>query len=280
MRLKSPAELEVMSRAGRAACAALHDALAASRPGVSTGEIDAVVERSLRGLGAEGLFRGYRQGASPPFPGTCCISVNEEIVHGIPGPRVLRAGDVVSIDVGLRLGGWCVDTARTLVVGGESGIGPAAVARESERLRLVEATRELLEVAISMMRPGRAWSAIALELERRAEATGFGLVTEYVGHGVGRDLHEGPKAPAYWSGFAGEDFELVPGLVLAVEPMLSAGRGVSDAARGGLPGWRMPVRLLSDGWTVVTADGSPAAHEEHTVAVTADGARVLTTAGA
>lgn len=268
-KLKSPSELEAIRRAARVARQALEHAAAACRPGIITSQLDAMVREHLAQARAQPLFPGYRQGGSPPFPATACISVNEEVVHGIPGSRTLQPNDLVSIDVGLRLDGWCADTATTVLIRGESSGDLRAAA-------LIVAVRGLMEQAIRLIKPGARWSAIARELERAAHATGYGLITEYVGHGIGRDLHEPPRAPAYWSGFDGPDFVLEPGMVLAVEPILAAGRGLGATPPGGLPAWRMPVRLLADGWTVVTADGSPAAHEEHMFAVTDHGGEILT----
>jgi methionyl aminopeptidase len=267
--LKSSAELDALRRAARVARQALEHAAAACAPGVTTAHVDSLVREHLARAHAQPLFLGYRQGNSPPFPAVTCISVNEQVVHGIPGSRVLEPSDLVSLDVGIRLDGWCADTATTVLVRGEG--------RENlTRAALVVAVRGLMEHARRLIRPGVRWSAVARELERAAHATGYGLVTEYVGHGIGRALHEPPRAPAYWSGFDGPDFTLEPGLVLAVEPILAEGRGPASAPPGGLPPWRMPVRLLADGWTVVTLDGSAAAHEEHMIAVTASGSVLLT----
>ncbi len=255
---------------------ALAAACAACTNGAATRAVSDAAERSFEHRGATSLFKGYRQGNSTPFPGATCVSVNDEVVHGIPGPRRLAAGDLVTIDVGIRLDGWCADMATSVIVGGP----PGHVEGSQPRRRMVDTTKWLLAQGIAIMRPGVRWSVVGELMERLAEASGFGIVTEYVGHGIGRTLHEPPKAPAYHSGFVGADFALEPGMVLAVEPMLTLGRGrawgeATGTHAGGLPGWRIPVRLLDDGWTVVTQDGLPASHEERMVLVTQDGSEVL-----
>lgn len=269
-RLKSARELDQLAAAARAVREVLDAASAACEQGVTTAHVADIARRAMHDRGADPLFLGYRQGDSPPFPAVVCISVNDEVVHGAPGPRALAAGDLVSIDAGLRLDGWCADAAASLVIPGASA--SAMHARE-----LVERTRAILDLAATMMHPGERWSVIARALEQASVRAGCGVVIEYVGHGIGADLHEAPKAPAYWTGFAGEDFTLEPGMVLAIEPILT--RLPTPAAlrdEPGQPARRTPVRLLADGWTVVTADGSLACHEEHMIAVTASGPRVLT----
>ena len=267
--LKSDAEIESIRRAGAIAAGILRQIRETATTGMTTADLDAIAAAGFERGGAEPLFLGYSQGGATPFPANTCISVNEQIVHGIPGDRVLQRGDVVSVDVGLRLDGWCADTATTFIVDGEAD-HPAE--------RLIEETRRGLETAVREIRPGRRWSEVGAILERMAFDAGYGIVTEYVGHGLGRTLHEPPKAPAYATGFRGDDFELQAGMVLAVEPMLTIGRGTLGDGPGpdGLPGWRTRVKLESDGWTVVTADGSIACHEEHTIAVTSTGCEVLT----
>jgi len=267
-------------RAGRIVAEALAAATEACRPGRAAAEVSDAVAEVLRARGAESLFRGYRQRNAPPFPAEACVSVNEQVVHAIPGWRALQPGDLVTIDVGARKDGWCADAATTILIPG----GP----RDDDLYALVSATRSILQHAVERMTPGVRWSDLALELERRTDETGFGLVTEFVGHAIGRELHETPKAPAYASGYVGPDFVLEPGVVLAVEPILTLGRGPATVpsaspepgSRGpsgkGLPAWRMPVRTLEDGWTVVTVDGAPACHEEHVVAVRPGAGDVLT----
>lgn len=262
-------DVGALRRAGALAGSLVRDALDAARPGVSTLEINALVERLLRGAGAEPLFLGYRQGDSPAFPGVCCVSVNEEAVHGVPGKRILGGGDLVKVDIGLRRGGWCADAASSVVVPGGGASGG--------RARLREGTRRVLELCIGMMRPGVRWSTIGGAAERETLEMGLGLVTEFVGHGVGRSLHEPPTAPCFRTGFRGADFELRAGMVIAVEPILTL-----DGAGAWLPGpdpaprCRSRVRTLEDRWTVVTVSGASACHEERTVLVTDTGAEVLT----
>ncbi len=254
--LKSAAEIEQMRAAGRVVAATLDACERACRPGVTTRELDDIALKTFSSLGATGLFFGYpdyqpRSG----YPRHTCISVNEEIVHGIPGDRIIRDGDLVSIDCGVRLNGWCADSARSIAVGNAS----------SQARRLVDVTSRALALAIDAIRPGMRWSAIGSLLEDLAESERLGIIREYVGHGIGRSMHESPKVPNYRvkSGSA-EDFLLRPGLVIAIEPMLTLGTG--------------QTLTLRDGWTVVTRDRRLAAHQEHTVAVTAEGADILTLA--
>lgn len=265
--LKSQEDAEGIRRAARLAAQTLRAAKGLCAPGITTAEIDSHVRSLLLAAGAAPLFEGYRQRDSLPYPAATCISVNEEVVHGLPGPRVLRAGDLVSLDLGIRLDGWCADVATSLVIEPD----PTGVASA-----LIAATRESLRLAVRLIRPGLKWSSIAQELERHAAASGFGIVTEYVGHGIGRELHEPPKVPAYWTGFTGYDFILTHGIVLTIEPLLCCPRtGPHPKVAGGERLIRTPVRLSPNGWTVTTADGSLAAHEEHMVLVTNEGAEAL-----
>lgn len=258
-----------MRRAGRVACSIVTPLLESIAPGETTQQVNNRGRAMIEDAGASGLFRGYVNGNAPPFGGDFCISVNDEVVHGLPGERTIRNGDLVSLDCGLTLDGWCADHASSIVVGGAAA-NPAAD-------RLIEASRGVLRAGIEAMRVGMYWSTVGRVMEEAAEATGFGIVTEYVGHGIGRELHEAPKAPCYWSGYAGTDFVLTEGLVLAIEPILTMSRGAGATERGQLPGWRTRVRVDdADGWTVRTSDGSLACHVEHTVAMTAGGASVLT----
>ncbi len=244
---KSPSELELMARAGRVV-ADLHEVLRdALRPGISTGHLDAIAERELRSRGAIPSFKGYRG-----FPATLCTSVNDQIVHGIPSKDVLlREGDLVKIDAGAVVDGYHGDSAVTWIVGDSAPDG----ARE-----LVETTRAALWDGLLAAMPGGRLGDISAAVERRALTRRYGVVREYVGHGIGRALHEDPQVPNY--GRAGRGPRLSPGLVLAIEPMFNAGSP--------------ETRLLDDGWTVITADGSLSAHWEHTVAITEDGPWVLT----
>jgi len=252
--LKKPDEIEAMRRAGRVVAAVLDRCEQACRPGITTRELDDIACETFTSLGATGLFFGYPDYApGQGYPRHTCISVNEEIVHGIPGDRIIREGDVVSIDCGVRLKGWCGDGARSILVG---EVHP-------EVRRLVETTRRCLDAAVEAIRPGARWSEIAAGLEQIADSQRLGIIREYVGHGIGQSMHEPPKVPNYRITPGGrEDFVLRPGLVIAIEPMLTLGTG--------------QTLTLRDGWTVVTQDRKAAAHQEHTVAVTARGADILT----
>ena len=252
--LKSRREIEMMRRAGQVACEILAKMRQAAVPGVSTGELDELAHRELEKVGAVALSKNYptyKEGEG--FPGHTCISVNEEVVHGIPGQRVLKAGDVVTLDLALSLNGYCCDTASTVPVG---EISPQAK-------RLLDVTRETLVLAIQNIKPDKRWSDVARLMQYHVERNGFSVVREFVGHGIGRTMHEDPKVPNFVTAeqLRG-DFKLRPGMTLAVEPMVVAGR--------------RDVQLLADQWTVVTEDGKPAAHFEHTVAVTEVGVDVLT----
>ncbi len=224
-------------------------------PGVTTACLDDVALRMTADAGAEALFKGVRSPqARRPFPGAICASVNDEVVHGIPSDKaVLKSGDILSIDFGVRLNGYCGDAAVTVAIGGIS---------ETNR-RLVDATREVLGIAISMARPGVRWSRIAGRMQDLAEAAGFSVVRDFVGHGIGSRMHEDPKVPNFVSEeLLAEDILLTEGMVLAVEPMINAGG--------------YAVRTLGNGWTVVTKDGKCSAHFEHTIAIVKSGCEVLT----
>ncbi|MDQ3030574.1 MAG: type I methionyl aminopeptidase [Actinomycetota bacterium] len=246
---KSVAELELMAKAG-AVVARLHEVLhEAVRPGVSTADLDAVAEREIRNHGAVPSFKGYRG-----FPATLCTSVNQQIVHGIPARDVvLREGDLIKLDAGAILDGYHGDSAVTWVVGDESAADPAVLA-------LIARTRAGLWAGLGQARAGNRLTDISAAVEAHALPHGYGVVREYVGHGIGRALHEDPHVPNY--GRPGRGPKLVAGLVLAVEPMFNLGTAETE--------------VLDDDWTVVTADGSLSSHWEHTVAVTDDGPWVLT----
>lgn len=246
---KSAADLAAMARAG-AVVARAHEALAeALRPGMSTLDLDRVAERVIVREGAVPSFKGYRG-----FPATLCTSPNEQVVHGIPSADArLSRGDLVSIDCGAVVDGFHGDSAVTLVVGGDDAADPADLA-------LVRATREAMWSGIRACVPGNRIGDIGAAVQAHAEGAGYGVVREYVGHGVGRALHEDPSVPNY--GRRGRGLRLQPGWVLAVEPMFNRGTATT--------------RQLADGWTVVTGDGARSAHWEHTVAITQDGPRVLT----
>lgn len=250
IQVKTPAQLEAMRAAGLVVAAALAAARTAAVPGATTGELDAVAEATIRAAGAVPSFLGY---GVPPFPGSICASVNEEVVHGIPGARVLRAGDVISIDCGAVLEGWHGDAAVTVAVG---EVRP-------EVARLLEVCEESLWRGLEAVVAGGRVGDIGVAVERyvRSDARAdYGIVEEYVGHGIGTEMHMDPPVPNHAQ--RGRGPRLIAGMALAVEPMLTLG------------GRR--TRTLDDEWTVVTADGAPSAHFEHTVAVTEDGPWVLT----
>jgi len=253
---KSRQEIELMRASGRLVHEILTAIRAAVKPGVSTGELDRIADEMIGSAGAEALFKGQKTAqAKMPYPSAICASVNEEVVHGIPGPRALDAGDIVSVDVGVRLNGYCGDSAVTIPVG---EVSPQAQ-------RLMEVTRHLLEIAMEQMGPGRRWSEVAGKMQASAEQAGFSVVRDFVGHGIGREMWEDPKVPNFVDRrHRQNDIHLEPGLVLAVEPMVNAGTSKVQYAPDGL------------GWTVVTRDGKLAAHFEHTLAVTEDGVEVLT----
>ena len=252
LNLRSPRELAHMRRAGLLVWQA-HQAVAQQiRPGVTTAQLDAAVQRVFAEAGAEPLFKGVP--GKVPFPAATCTSVNEEVVHGIPGNRVLVAGDIVSVDTGCRLNGWCGDAAVTYAV------GPV-----SPRVQhLLDVTRQALELAIEQLARCSRWSEVARQIEQFVHAADCSVVEQFVGHGIGREMHESPQVPNFLSEKfrREEDFPLRTGLVLAIEPMVNLGR--------------KEVRCLADHWTQVTADGQPSAHFEHTVALTADGPWRLT----
>jgi methionyl aminopeptidase len=255
-----------MRAAGIVVRRALDAASAACVPGATTAAIDRAAREVIVAAGADPLFLGYPSAdGGMPFPAVTCISVNEEIVHGIPGERRVAEGDLVSIDCGVRLAGWCGDAAVTVPVGRVA----------ADRLALVAAAEEMLALAIRMARPGIRWSEIADAMQAVVLERDLGALVEYVGHGIGRSLHEAPQVPNTLSAAFLErgDFTLRPGMVLAVEPMITL-RGAGADADGFPIG--IETRRLADGWTVVAADGSPAAHVEHTIAITRRGCVILT----
>jgi methionyl aminopeptidase len=254
---KSPEDLDRMRRAGRIVAGTIDRVLEAVRPTITTAELDAVAEAYIREQGATPSFKGYLAGGAGrvPFPASICTSINEEIVHGIPsGERAVVEGDLLKLDFGAIWEGFHGDSAVTVIVGDP----PSA-----EADKLVRVTEEALEAGISQIRPGGRLTDIGAAVEQVAIGAGFEVVREYVGHGIGRSLHEDPQIPNY--GRPGRGPVLKPGLVVAVEPMVNVG------------GWETSV--LPDGWTVVTEDGSLSAHFEHTIAVTEDGHEVLTARG-
>jgi len=260
--VKSPAQLALMREAGLVTAAALRAAVAAVEPGISTAELDAIAEREIRAAGAIPSFLGYHG-----YPATICASVNDQIVHGIPRPdQVLRAGDVISVDCGAIVDGWHGDAAVTVRVTGpiakqDAGRRDPAQYREEEVAGLISACQNALWQGLAQAVPGRRLTDISHAIEQAARAAGpYGIVREYTGHGIGTRMHMDPPIPNH--GRAGRGPVLSAGITLAIEPMLVLGRP--------------QTMLLDDDWTVVTADGSWAAHFEHTVAITEDGPWVLT----
>jgi len=252
--LKSERELAQIRVACRVVVEALALVRSLARPGVTTGQLDNAVEKRIIECGAEPAFKGHgATGKRPPFPGSICTSINEEVVHGIPGERSLREGDLLSVDVGARYKGYYGDGAVSLAIG--------AVSAKAQRL--LDVCREALWLGIRAAGPGRHLADISRAVQRHVEANGFSVVRDLVGHGVGSSLWEDPQVPNYYSSKL-KDVVLRPGMVLAIEPMINAGR------------WQ--VRTLPNRWTVVSADGSPSAHFEHTVCVTRDGVEVMTLA--
>jgi methionyl aminopeptidase len=243
--LKNRDQIAKMREAGRLVADTLDMLEDIVRPGISTREIDRIVEEYLRAHGATPSFKGYHG-----FTGSTCISVNEEVVHGIPGSRVLKEGDIVAIDVGAILNGWHGDACRTYAIG--------RIDSESERLMRV--CQESLEIGIGQARANRRLTDISYAIEQHVLANGFHVVRDLFGHGIGRQMHEAPSLPHY--GPPGDGPVLRPGMVLTIEPMIVAGSP--------------SVRTLDDGWTIVTNDGSRSAQYEHTVAITANGPEILT----
>jgi len=249
--LKTPQELLMIREAGRIVGSVLERLRQLAAPGVTTLDLDAEAEALISGRGARPAFKGYRGPGKSPFPGTVCASVNDAVVHGIPDRRKLREGDVLSLDVGVQYEGFFGDAAVTLPIG-----------EMSERAEaLVRVCSEALDKAIVEMRPGNALSKIGEAVQAHVESSGFSVVREFVGHGIGTDMHEAPEVPNFVSDRS-EGVVMEPGLVLAVEPMINAGG--------------CEVRHHPRRWPVTTADGQLSAHFEHTVAVTPDGPEILT----
>ncbi len=249
--LKTPEQIAAMRKAGAVVGAVLRAVRAAVRPGVSTAELDAVAARELERHGARSNFLNY---GHPPFSGVICTSINAEVVHGIPSRRrTLREGDIIGIDAGAIVDGWHGDAAITLPVGRVS----------DEALRLIRVTEEALARGIAEAKPGRRIGDISVAIQRFAESQGYSVVRQYGGHGIGRAMHEDAPFVPNW-GEPERGLPIKEGLTIAIEPMVNAGGA--------------ETRLLDDGWTVVTADGSLSAHFEHTVAVTARGPEILTVA--
>jgi methionyl aminopeptidase len=253
IKLKSKDEIEKMRVAGRTVHSVLQAVKERCKPGITTKELDDLAGKLIEESGGIGLFKGYEIPGQVPFPSNLCISINDTVVHGIGDETRVEEGDIVSIDCGIKIDGWCGDSAISVLVGETS----------PEVRRLSEVTRYVLELAVENMKPGRRWSQVARMMQNYAERAGLGVVRDFVGHGIGQSMHEEPKVPNFFSNeLKRHDIDLRPGMVLAVEPMCNLGRH--------------EVKTLSDGWTVKTADGKASAHWEHTVAVTDNGADVLT----
>jgi methionyl aminopeptidase len=242
--LKTPDEIAVMAKASRVVAEALAVVKDAVKPGVTTDELDRLAEAEIRARGAVPAFKGYRN-----YPKTLCASVNEQVVHGIPSKRVLKEGDIIGLDLGAIVGGFYGDSAVTVPVG----------RIEDKTATLVRITEESLELAIEQATVGNRLSDISHAVQRHVEEAGFSVVTEFVGHGIGRQLHEEPQVPNY--GRPGQGPRLQAGMVLAIEPMVNMGGSA--------------VRVLEDRWTAVTVDGSLSAHFEHTIAIQPSGPAVV-----
>ncbi|MCB6615127.1 type I methionyl aminopeptidase [Ruminococcus sp. 210702-SL.1.03] len=243
--VKSPKEIEKMRKAGLITGGALVAAGEAIHAGMTTKELDTVVRKYITSHGAKPSFLGYGG-----FPGSACISINDVVIHGIPGPQVIKDGDIVSVDVGAYIGGFHGDSCKTFAVGEVS----------EEAKALMKSTEESLYLAISMVKPGVRLGDLGAAIQKYNEDNGYGVVREFVGHGVGRDLHEDPEVPNF--GKAGHGVRLQAGMVIAIEPMITEGSP--------------KVKVMGDGWTTKTADGKLSAHFEHTIAVTETGCMILT----
>ena len=243
--IKSPREIEIMRRSGKITAKTLARLIEAAKPGVTTRELDRIADESIRALGGIPTFIGYNG-----YPSAICTSVNDEVVHGMPGPRTLLDGDLLSIDIGTTLEGYVSDSAVTVAIG-----------RVSETAqRLMRVTQECLMAGIAEMQAGNRLGDIGHAVQQHAESNGYGVVRQLVGHGIGTKMHEEPQVPNY--GTPGHGTLLRPGLVLAIEPMITEGT--------------YEVETLDDGWTVITEDGKLAAHFEHTIAITDEGPKILT----
>lgn len=248
--IKRPEEIATMRRAGGILAGILAVLEAELQPGVTTGALDDIAERMIRDAGATPSFKGY--GSHPPFPGSICVSINDEVVHGIPSPRrIVRDGDIVSVDIGCIVEGWHADCARTFGVGTVAG----------ELRQLIDVTRQGMEAGIAAAVPGNRLGDIGHAIETVAHRYGYGVVRPFVGHGIGTSMHEEPQVPNY--GRPGTGLRIEPGMCFAIEPMFNLGDD--------------EVGVLDDGWTVVTQDGSPSAHFENTIAIGVTGPEVLTT---
>ena len=253
IQLKSAGELQRMRVAGRHVAEILLALRERVRPGVTTGELNELASREIRARKLESSFLGYGPNGAPPYPAVVCTSVNEEIVHGIPSDRELRPGDLLKIDFGVVFEEFHGDAAVAMAVGGEQTLAP-------EVARLRDVTRRSLYAGIEQLVPGNRLGDVSSTVQRTVEAEGFSVVRQFVGHGIGRKLHEAPPVPNF--GPSGRGPRLRPGMVLAIEPMVNAGG--------------FDVKMEDDGWTATTADGTMSCHYEHTVAVTDHGPEILT----
>ena len=253
--LRSRREIEQLRQAGAIVAQVLSKLQEEARPGVSTGQLNELALSITKDAGGIALFKGVpSMYGGQPFPGAICASINEQVVHGIPSKgTVLNDGDILSVDFGVKLNGYCGDAAVTIAVGNIS----------EQNQRLMNVTKALLDIAVEKCGPGIKWSQIAGEMETTAKKAGFSVVTDFVGHGIGTEMHEEPKLPNFVSReLQRNDLVLKEGMILAVEPMVNAGRKT--------------VKILKDGWTVVTTDGMCSAHYEHTIAIVNGGCEVLT----
>lgn len=248
--IKSRREIELMREIGRFTAEILLELRERAQPGITTGQLDEIAAAALEKRGLNSPFLGYAPGGVAPYPAVLCASVNDEIVHGIPGPRELHEGDIVSLDFGVETRGWHGDSAVTIAIGEV----------DSEAKQLIDTTRDALNKGIEQMVPGERLSDIGHAVQVCAEKEGYGVVRQFVGHGIGREMHEPPQVPNY--GRPGRGPRLRAGMIFAIEPMVNIGSE--------------KVRVLKDEWTAVTADGSLSAHFEHTVLITDNGPEVLT----
>jgi len=262
--LKTRDEIQTMDRANRVVLDTLEILRGMVRPGVTTAQLNAVAEEELGKRGAKSPFKGYSPMGLPPYPAVLCSSVNDVIVHGIPNRERMKEGDIVGLDFGAVLEDFVGDGAVTLAVGQVSG----------EAAKLIEVTKECLDLAIEEMRPGRYLGDIGAAVQEHAEKNGFHVIRAFVGHGIGRKMHEDPQVYNY--GTRGRGLQLKEGLVLAIEPMLcEIGDKLAARLRKSSDGMVQDVRTDADGWTARTLDGALAAHFEHSIAVTSEGPRVL-----
>ena len=253
--LRSRREIDLMRKAGDVVADVLLKLKEIAEPGVTTGQLNSIALQMTADAGAAALFKGVRGPyAKMPFPGAICASINEQVVHGIPSENIkLKSGDILSVDFGVRLDGYCGDAAVTIAIGKIS----------KHNRKLMDVTRHVLDIAIAKAAPAVKWSRIAAQMQRYAESAGFSVVKDFVGHGIGRKMHEEPRLPNFVSDdLLANDIVLTEGMILAVEPMINAGTSA--------------VRTLKNGWTVVTRDGKCSAHFEHTIAIAKNGCEVLT----